>query len=74
MRPEHRKSNLLRIRMTDEDRHLLEAVAGSEGLETSTWARNVLVRSAKRRATTIRTTWMSVSAEGTNDGIDGPAT
>ena len=42
---DERKSAELRIRMTQEERELLDAAAGGK---TSTWARNVLVRAAKR--------------------------
>lgn len=48
---------MLRIRMTEEDRALLDAAAGMEGLDTSTWARLSLVRIAKRRAPTIVAEW-----------------
>ena len=42
-----RKSAELRIRMTQEERELLDTAAGGK---TSTWARDVLVRAAKRKA------------------------
>jgi uncharacterized protein (DUF1778 family) len=44
---EERKSAELRIRMTQEERELLDAAAGGK---TSTWARGVLLRAAKRKA------------------------
>jgi uncharacterized protein (DUF1778 family) len=43
------KTYMLRIRMTEEDRKLLEAAARSKSLETSTWARSELVHLAKKR-------------------------
>ena len=49
-----RKSNMLRIRMSGDDRDLLDALAKSEGLDTSTWARMALLRIAKRRARTMK--------------------
>jgi uncharacterized protein (DUF1778 family) len=42
------KSYMLRIRMTEADRALLEEAAKSRSLETSTWARTELVALAKR--------------------------
>jgi len=53
-----RKSMVLRVRMTQEDRKLLDTAADSDGLDTSAWARNVLLRSAKRKATTITAKWV----------------
>ncbi len=44
---ELRKDAELRIRMTREERELLDAAADGK---TSTWAREVLVRAAKRKA------------------------
>jgi hypothetical protein len=42
------KSYMLRIRMTEAERKLLEAAAKSRSLETSTWARSELVALARR--------------------------
>jgi hypothetical protein len=42
------KSYMLRIRMTEEDRALLEAAAKLKSLETSTWARSELVGLARK--------------------------
>ncbi len=42
------KSYLLRIRMTEAERQLLEEAAKSLSLETSTWARSELVTRAKK--------------------------
>lgn len=39
------KSEMLRIRLTEEERRLLDLAANGK---TSTWARDVLVRAAKR--------------------------
>ena len=44
---DERKDNVLRIRMTQEERELLDHAADGK---TSTWARDVLVRAAKRKA------------------------
>lgn len=52
-----RKTNMLRIRLTAEDRALLDAAAESGGTDTSGWARNILLRNARRKATTITTEW-----------------
>ena len=54
---EDRKTNVLRIRLTEDDRAILEAAARAEDTDCSTWARRVLLRSAKRRIGTIETTW-----------------
>jgi hypothetical protein len=43
---EERKSYMLRIRMTEEQKDLLREVAGDN---ISDWARDVLLRAAKRR-------------------------
>ena len=42
------KTYMLRIRMTEEERKLLEEAAQSRSLETSTWARSELVLLARR--------------------------
>jgi hypothetical protein len=42
------KSYMLRIRMTEDERALLEAAAKSKSLETSTWARSELVALARK--------------------------
>ena len=59
-----RKTSVLRIRMTSEDRRLLDVAARSSGLSTSSWARNTLLRSAKRKATTITPEWTRKSVHG----------
>jgi uncharacterized protein (DUF1778 family) len=42
------KSYMLRIRMTEKERDLLEEAAKSKSLETSTWVRSEIVALAKR--------------------------
>jgi hypothetical protein len=42
------KTYMLRIRMTENDRELIDAAAKSKSLETSTWARSELVVLAKK--------------------------
>lgn len=42
---EDRRTAELRIRLTDDERELLDAAADGK---TSTWARNILLRAAKR--------------------------
>jgi hypothetical protein len=42
------KTYMLRIRMTEAERALLEAAANSKSLETSTWARSELVALARK--------------------------
>lgn len=42
------KTYMLRIRMTEEERKLLEDAAKSKSLETSSWARSELVSIAKK--------------------------
>jgi uncharacterized protein (DUF1778 family) len=42
------KSYMLRIRMTEADRALLEQAAKSKSLETSTWARSELLALARK--------------------------
>lgn len=43
--PDERKENVLRIRLTDEEREQLDQAANGK---TSSWARDVLLRAAKR--------------------------
>jgi len=52
-----RKSNMLRIRLTEDDRQILDSAADLSGEDTSTWARTVLLRNAKRKSATIVTEW-----------------
>jgi uncharacterized protein (DUF1778 family) len=42
------KTYMLRIRMTEEERALLEEAAKTKSLETSTWARSELVALARK--------------------------
>jgi len=42
------KSYMLRIRMTEQERALLEEAAKAKSLETSSWARSELVALAKK--------------------------
>ena len=58
-----RKTSVLRIRLTEEDRRLLDVAATSSGLDTSAWSRNILLRNAKRKATTIKTEWINKSVQ-----------
>ena len=44
------KSYMLRIRMTEEERKLMEEAAKTKSLETSTWARSELVSLARKIA------------------------
>ena len=45
---ENVKTYMLRVRMTDADRALLEEAARTKALETSTWARTELVALARK--------------------------
>jgi hypothetical protein len=42
------RGNFLRIRLTEEERALLDQAAKTKSLETSTWARSELVELAKK--------------------------
>jgi hypothetical protein len=42
------KGNVLRIRLTEDDRKTLDEAAKAKSLETSTWARSELVTLAKK--------------------------
>jgi len=44
---DERKDNVLRIRMTQDERETLDQAADGK---TSSWARDVLLRAAKRKA------------------------
>ncbi|NJN70838.1 MAG: hypothetical protein HC801_11560 [Nitrospira sp.] len=52
-----RKNFMLRIRMTSADRAIIHNAAEADGREISTWARETLLRMARRKLTTIRTKW-----------------
>jgi uncharacterized protein (DUF1778 family) len=45
------KTYMMRIRMTEEERALMDQAAKSKSLETSTWARSELVGLAKKMLT-----------------------
>jgi uncharacterized protein (DUF1778 family) len=47
-KPDQVKVYMLRVRMTEADRALLEEAAKSRSLETSTWARSELVALARK--------------------------
>lgn len=47
-KPEKVKTYMLRVRMTEEDRVLLEAAAGRARLGLSSWARSELVALARK--------------------------
>jgi uncharacterized protein (DUF1778 family) len=42
------RENTLRIRLTDDERKKLDDAAGAETLDTSTWARMILIRVATK--------------------------
>ncbi len=42
------RENVLRIRLTDEERALLDEAAAAVSLETSTWARSQLIALARK--------------------------
>ena len=42
------KTYMLRIRMTEEERRILEEAANAKSLDTSSWARSELVSLAKK--------------------------
>ena len=45
---EERKAHMLRIRMTDDDREQINQAAETEGESASEWARQILLKAAKR--------------------------
>ena len=49
-KPADRRSNVLRIRLTQAERSAVEKAAGKEWLDASTWARRVLLLEAGRVA------------------------
>lgn len=44
------RENILRIRLTEAERKVLDAAAEARTLDTSTWARAELLQLAKRKA------------------------
>ncbi len=48
---EERKAHTFRIRMTDADRDEINAAAESAGVPSSEWARDVLLRAARKNRT-----------------------
>lgn len=49
-RESRQRTNVLRIRLTDEERRLLDEYARERSLDTSTWARSELLSIVKRKA------------------------
>jgi uncharacterized protein (DUF1778 family) len=47
--PEERKGNVVQIRLTDDEKAACESAAGLTGKKMSAWARDTLVRAAKRK-------------------------
>jgi uncharacterized protein (DUF1778 family) len=47
---DERKGNALQIRLTDEERAACDEAAESTGQKLSAWARDTLVRAARRKA------------------------
>jgi len=45
-----RRNNILRVRLTDDERRLLDQTAQGKALDTSSWARAELVALAKKSA------------------------
>lgn len=43
------KTNVLRIRLTESDRKLLDVAAAQDHLDTSTWARTILLGMATKK-------------------------
>ena len=48
-KPEDRKTAVMLIPMTDAEREQIQAAAESDDAKPVTWARDVLLRAAKRR-------------------------
>jgi hypothetical protein len=46
-----RRDNILRVRLTEDERRLLDQFAQEKALDTSSWARAALVALAKKSAT-----------------------
>ena len=44
------RENILRIRLTETERKTLDDAASGESLDTSSWARSVLMKEARRLA------------------------
>jgi len=70
---EKRKSHMMRIRMTPGDKAVIEAAAQSDGLDVSSWARDALLRCAKRKGATVIAKWMRVEHGdlGSKDNTNG---
>jgi hypothetical protein len=47
--PGEARDNILRIRLTDAERAELDAAAESKALDTSAWARSLLLELARKR-------------------------
>jgi hypothetical protein len=47
-KPEEKRTNILRIRLTDAERSKLDVYASNSGVETSTWARMELLKLTKK--------------------------
>jgi hypothetical protein len=47
--PEERRTNGLRIPLTDAEREMIESVAEADGVKPITWAHDALVKAAKAK-------------------------
>ena len=47
--PEQRKSHVVQLRLTSSEKEACEQAAGLDGVKMSKWARETLVKTAKRR-------------------------
>lgn len=68
-KPEDKKrTETLRIRLTQDEMKIIEEA--SKGAKTSAWGRRVILRSARRKATTIKATWLKMADADASEKTD----
>lgn len=65
---DEKRTATLRIRLTQDELKIIEEASNST--KTSAWARRVLLRSAKRKATTIKATWLKMADADATEKTD----
>ena len=65
---DEKRTATLRIRLTQDEMKIIEQA--SNGTKTSAWARSAILRSARRKATTIRVAWLKIADADVRERAD----
>ena len=65
---DEKRTETLRIRLTRDEMKIVEE--SSNGAKTSAWARCVILRSARRKATTIKAKWLRMADDDVTEKTD----